>query len=90
MSTLIPKAAQMVDDALRRVIQKGSKLENLKLMVCPSAPISQNQTIETRFGVLRIEPGMYVPKGVAYIIEDPLRKGFGFAWVSKRDEIKEA
>ncbi|AYB41782.1 hypothetical protein [Paenibacillus lautus] len=89
MSTLIPKAAQMVDDALRQVIQKGSRIENLKLVVCPSAPISQNQTIETRFGVLRVEPGMYVPKKVAYIIEDPLRKGFGFAWVSKRDEIRE-
>lgn len=90
MSTLIPKAAQMVDDALSPLIRKGCRIENLKLVVCPSAPISQNQSIDTRFGALRVEPGMYVPKGVAYLIEDPLRKGFGFAWVSKRKEIKEA
>lgn len=90
MSTLKPKAQEMIYNALVPLICKGCKIENLKLVVCPSAPISQNQTIDTRFGVLRVEPGIYVPKGVAYVIEDPLRKGFGFAWVSKRDEIKEA
>lgn len=90
MSTLKPKAQEMIYNALAPLICNGCKIENLKLVVCPSAPISQNQTIDTRFGVLRVEPGIYVPKGVAYVIEDPLRKGFGFAWVSKRDEIKEA
>ncbi|MGG3307474.1 hypothetical protein ABER23_08600 [Paenibacillus lautus] len=85
MSTLQPKAQQMIHNALAPLIRKGCKIENIKFVVSPDAPISQHQWIDTPFGELRVEPYNHVPKGVAYMIEHPTRKESGFAWVSRRD-----
>lgn len=77
-----PKAVQMIETALGPLIRKGCRIERLKLVVCPHAPIAQHTKINTRYGQLRVEPDNYVRKGLSYMIEDPGRKGRGFAWVS--------
>lgn len=77
-----PVALQMIEDSLSRLVRRGCPVERLKLVVCPYAEIAKLKTIKTKFGKLRVEPDMFVRKGLSYIIEDPGRKNRGFAWVS--------
>lgn len=83
MSTLVPRAEQMIHDALDFLVHKGCSIERLKMVVCADAPIAKYRMISTRFGMLRIDPDPFVRKGLAYVIEDPGRTGRGFAWVSR-------
>lgn len=85
-----PKAVQMIENALDPLIRSGCRIERLNLVVCPAAEIAQHQTVRTRYGQIRVKPDGFVRKGLAYIIEDPGRKGRGFAWVfGYRPYIKE-
>ncbi|MDR9857852.1 hypothetical protein RJP21_30115 [Paenibacillus sp. VCA1] len=77
-----PKAVQMIENALDPLIRSGCRIERLNLVVCPAAEIAQHQTVRTRYGQIRVKPDGFVRKGLSYIIEDPGRKGRGFAWVS--------
>lgn len=77
-----PVALQMIENSLSRLVRMGCPVERLKLVVCPYAEIAKYKTIKTKFGKLRVEPDMFVRKGLSYIIEEPGRKGRGFAWVS--------
>lgn len=77
-----PVALQMIENSLSRLVRMGRRVERMKLVVCPYAEIAKYKTIKTKFGMLRVEPDMFVRKGLSYIIEDPGRKGRGFAWVS--------
>ncbi|MUG68657.1 hypothetical protein GNP94_22050 [Paenibacillus campinasensis] len=83
MNTLVPKAEQMIHDALAPLIHKGCTIERLKIVVASDAPLAQHKTIPTRFGMLRVEINNYARRGLAYIEEDPGRVGRGFAWVCK-------
>ncbi|MFX3635439.1 MAG: hypothetical protein ACE3L7_04070 [Candidatus Pristimantibacillus sp.] len=84
-----PKAMQMICDALRQVMLQNKRISNFKLYVCPTSPIAQNKSIDTKYGPLQVELGDYVPKGVSYIIENATgRRGRAFAWVSKQNESK--
>ena len=74
-------AVSMINAAIKPLVDKGCKIERLKLYVCPQSVIAQHQLILTAFGDLRVHPGDYVPKGKAYVIEDPGRGNGGFAWV---------
>ncbi|MEC0370866.1 hypothetical protein [Paenibacillus chibensis] len=77
-----PKAVQMIESALGPLIRSGCRIERIQLVVCPGAEIATHQSVRTRFGDIRIKPDGYVKKGLSYLIEDPGRKGRGFAWVS--------
>ncbi|MFK7692883.1 hypothetical protein [Paenibacillus sp. HJGM_3] len=80
------KALQLIHDALRPHMRIGSgvDLSRLRLMVCPLSDIAKRDYVNTEYGRLRIWPAEYVPKGFAYIIEDPGRIGRVFAWVRRK------
>ncbi|MGG1673302.1 hypothetical protein ACIFOE_22225 [Paenibacillus sp. NRS-1783] len=84
MNHISHKAQGLVELALGPLIQSGAPIERLALIVSQKSEIVQHQSMETQFGTLRIEPGIYVPKGLAYIIEDPGRRGRVFAWVIRK------
>lgn len=86
MITLVPRAMQMIEDAIGSMIKKGIRVERIQMIVCPEAPISKINAIETRFGILRVKSDGFVPKGMSYLIEDPGRRGRGFAWVSRNQK----
>lgn len=85
-NTVVPKALNMINDALKPIIRSGRKIERMQMNVCPTSDISEHLIIQTEYGDLRINPNCYVPKGMAYIIEDSGCKGGGFAWVSRRKQ----
>ncbi|MCJ8015244.1 hypothetical protein MUG84_26605 [Paenibacillus sp. KQZ6P-2] len=82
-------ALQMIENSLGRLIQKGCPIMRLKLVVCPYAEISKYKSIRTKYGNLRVEPDLFVRKGLSYIIEEPGRRNRGFAWVSGYNLWKE-
>lgn len=80
------RALQMVEEKLEPIIKSGKRIDNLKLMVSPAAPIACVNNIRTRFGALRVVPGEYIPKGCSYILEEPTgRRGRAFSWVSRNE-----
>ncbi|MDF2715764.1 MAG: hypothetical protein K0R28_2689 [Paenibacillus sp.] len=78
-----PKAAQMINEALKPIIKRGRSIDRLQLYVSRESKLAEYATVQTTFGELRIKPGEYVPKGYSYIMEDSGMQGRGFAWVSK-------
>jgi hypothetical protein len=81
MSRISHKAQELVESALGPLIKSGAPIERLALIVSRESEIVQYQSMNTRFGTLRIEPGFNVRKGLAYIIEDDWRNKRCFAWV---------
>lgn len=80
-------AKNMIDGALKPMLDSGKEINRIQIMVCPQAPISQLGYIETNYGLLLVMPGEYVPKGYSYLIEKPRsRGGVGFNWVSKPEK----
>lgn len=79
-----PRALEMIEIALNPLIRSGCRIERVKLVVCPGSQIAGHKIIQTRYGSLRVEPYDMVGLGLAYLIEDPGRKGRGFAWVSRK------
>lgn len=76
---------QHIEIKLSYMIETGKRIENITLKVSPESEIAEYPAIETRFGILLIEPGEYIPKGYAYLIEKPLSHGgIGFIWVGKK------
>ncbi|MBW7452461.1 hypothetical protein ACFOLF_12330 [Paenibacillus sepulcri] len=75
-----PQALQMIHNALKPMMKRGCRIEHIKLVVCPHSRIAGTDRVQTRYGLLRIKTGEYVPKGFSYLIEDSYK---GFAWVSK-------
>lgn len=94
MSTLSPvspinsRAASMINSAIKPLIGKGCKIDRLQLYVNWKSDIARQRVVRTDFGELRIHSDSLVPKGVAYVIEDPGRVGRGFAWVLKQGPSK--
>ncbi|WP_138225694.1 hypothetical protein [Paenibacillus algicola] len=82
MNGIHPKAMHMIHNALGRLIDQGRNIERISMVVCTEAPISVEKEIQTQYGMLKIQPDGFVPRGVSYLIEDPGRRNRGFAWVS--------
>lgn len=82
MIKISSKAQAIIEHALNPLIRKGCRIERLAMIVCPDSPIAQMNTVHTKYGLLRIEPNIFLPLGKSYIIEDPWRKRRGFAWVT--------
>ncbi|WP_059048708.1 hypothetical protein [Paenibacillus senegalimassiliensis] len=78
-----PKALSMIEGALEPVIRSGRDINKLRLYVFPDSPLAELSSIHTRFGDLKVKQDDYSRKGIAYILEDPGRKGRGFYWVSR-------
>jgi len=84
-------AIQYIESKLFLMIDSGKKIGNITLMVCPESEIAELSVVETRYGLLRIEPGERIPKGYAYLIEKPLsRGGLGFLWIGKKQNSSPA
>jgi len=82
---LNPQAMKMIEDALYPLIRKGCRIGKLKMHVSQDSKLATESTISTRFGPLRIKVNCYVPKGMAYIIEDRCK---GFSWVRKNPKTE--
>ncbi|MEK5278737.1 MULTISPECIES: hypothetical protein [Paenibacillus] len=82
LSPIHPQAVNMINKALNEVMRRGSKIERMQLHVSPRSELTQRQIIKTAFGVLRVHPGDFIPKGYSYLLEDPGGDKRGFAWVS--------
>ncbi|MDH6370570.1 hypothetical protein M2444_002350 [Paenibacillus sp. PastF-3] len=82
LSSIHPKAVNMINMALSKVIRRGSKIERMQLHVCPRSELAQHQIIQTTFGDLRIRLNDFFPKGYSYLLEEPGGAKRGFAWVS--------
>lgn len=85
-SPIHPRAVDMINSAVQLLLSKDKecKIEHLKLWVCHDSVLAQHGSIPTAFGLLRVCPGNYVTKGVAYVVEDPGRGKMGFTWVTRR------
>ncbi|MFD0710606.1 hypothetical protein [Paenibacillus sp. GCM10027626] len=82
-----PLAMQMIHDALEPHIKSGLRVEDFKLFVSRQSRMAEKESVDTSYGLLRIYPSEYVPKGAAYVREDfNGRIGMAFAWVSKPKE----
>ncbi|OPG98969.1 hypothetical protein B2I21_07375 [Chryseobacterium mucoviscidosis] len=83
-----PKAIVLIDRALRPLLESGSRIEDVQLFVSANADIAAYEMIQTGLGKLRVKPECLVPKGVAYLMEDPVRRNRGFAWVNRTNKSK--
>ncbi|GBF73070.1 hypothetical protein PA598K_01355 [Paenibacillus sp. 598K] len=71
-----------IEYKLRPMLKSGKHIGRLVLYVSRQADIAEDHII-TKFGRLRVAVGEYIPKGYAYILEQPLSKGgLGFVWVT--------
>ncbi len=83
------EALQMIENALKHCMRPSKSIENMALYVCPKSKISDIKHIRTRYGQLRVVPGIYIPLGLSYILEDPTgMKGRMYSWVSRYADIK--
>jgi len=82
IAAMTPLAMQMIHTALAPLIKSGRRVENFKLYVSSLSRFAEVESIHTKFGLLKIQPSNYVPKGCSYVLEEP-KKGRAFAWVSK-------
>jgi hypothetical protein len=77
-------ALKMIHEALGPIIAAGRSIDRIKLMVCPSSQMAEYRFIDLDYGRLWVVANQNLPKGYSYLIEDPGKKGRGFAWVSQR------
>lgn len=67
-----PAAWQMIDRALTPLIRSGMTTKCLSMVVAPNSQMSERYCIDTEYGQLPVKVSIYLKKGQAYIIEDPI------------------
>ncbi|WP_426332667.1 hypothetical protein ACN9MH_15250 [Paenibacillus silvae] len=72
------KVIQLIDQKLAPLIRAGCHIDQIKMVCAAGTEMAVIGSVETKAGVLRIEPSNFVPKGRAYLIENRYK---GFTWV---------
>jgi len=67
--------------AIQPIIARGRDIERLRLYVSPESKLTEVDVIETVYGDLKVKVYEYLPKGKAFVMEEPGRTGRGFEWV---------
>lgn len=73
-----PKAIRLIDRALAPLIKSGCDIDKIKMVAAAGTELVAQGSVETEFGKLRVEAGIRIPRGRAYLIEDRYQ---GFTWV---------
>lgn len=73
-----PKVIQLIDHKLGPLINDGCRIERIKMVCASGTELVEKGSVQTGFGVLRIEPSNFMPRGRSYLIEERYQ---GFAWV---------
>lgn len=73
-----PKAIRLIDRALAPLINSGCDIDKIKMVAAAGTELVEQGSVETGFGKLRVEAGLRIPRGRAYLVEEQYR---GFAWV---------
>lgn len=84
-SDIPPNAMKLIHRSLSPMIQRGRKIDRMRLVVCPSSQIAELSSIRTLYGDLKVQADFHVEVGVSYIIEE-IGKDSGFAWVTRNGD----
>lgn len=87
--TTVTRANKLINTELARIIKNGCPLENLKLHISPHSPLASQSIMESAYGNLKLHVSHYIPKGIAYIINNPGQVPGGFAFVSSNVKKRE-
>lgn len=84
-----PKVIKLIDQALYPLIQSGCRIDKIRMVCAAGTELVEQGSVQTGFGMLRVEPSNFMPRGKSYLIEDRYR---GFTWVrsSKDKERKQS
>ncbi|HBU81739.1 MAG TPA: hypothetical protein DEF35_08880 [Paenibacillus sp.] len=73
-----PQVIQLIDQKLAPLIRTGCHIDQIKMVCAAGTEMVEQGSVQTGFGVLRVEPSNFMPRGRSYLIEDRYQ---GFAWV---------
>ncbi|WP_269054565.1 hypothetical protein [Paenibacillus tundrae] len=69
---------QLVEQKLAPLIRTGCRIDQIKMVCAAGTELVKEGTVQTGYGILRVEPSNFMPQGKSYLIEDRYR---GFTWV---------
>ncbi|RAW18474.1 hypothetical protein DC345_04920 [Paenibacillus taichungensis] len=73
-----PKVIQLIEQKLAPLIGRGCRIDQIKMVCAAGTELVQQGSVQTGYGILRVEPSNFMPLGRSYLIEDRYR---GFIWV---------
>ncbi|WP_337032470.1 hypothetical protein [Paenibacillus illinoisensis] len=73
-----PKVIELIDHKLAPLINAGCHIDQIKMVCASATELVKQGSVQTGFGVLRVEPSNFMPRGRSYLIEDRYQ---GFTWV---------